>query len=234
MELTQITIPRFRVWDRPSRGAHPSIYHTKKLLQQVAASARLALFIDIHGHSTKEDVFFYGCEPNLVNLPGGNATTTGGGGGAGGGGGGSNSGSSSNMSSARDQRGSGRNGNNSNWTGGSNGWANSNNGGGGGGASWQVLSEGDREGPLGPQSTSGGGACANGGMQVTGSSATNSGGGTVPGAGGGAPSTSQNGTAPPQGNGTGVEAGRVGLTPRAAARLRVRMLPYLCHKASQV
>lgn len=72
-------------------------------------------------------------------------------------------------------------------------------------------------------------------MQVTGSSANNSGGGAAPGAGGGgAASTSQNGTAPPQGNGTGVEAGRVGLTPRAAARLRVRMLPYLCHKASQV
>lgn len=154
------------MWDRPSRGAHPSIYHTKKLLQQVAASARLALFIDIHGHSTKEDVFFYGCEPNLVNLPGGNATTTGGGGG---GGGGSNSGSSSNMSSARDQRGSGRNGNNSNWSGGSNGWANNgNNGGGGSGASWQVLSESDREGPAGPQSTSGGGACGTSGMQVNG------------------------------------------------------------------
>ena len=28
--------------------------------RQLASSGRLALYIDIHGHSTKEDVFFYG------------------------------------------------------------------------------------------------------------------------------------------------------------------------------
>jgi hypothetical protein len=30
------------------------------MLQQLAAAYRLALFVDIHGHSTKEDAFFYG------------------------------------------------------------------------------------------------------------------------------------------------------------------------------
>ena len=31
-------------------------------MQSLASAGRLALYIDIHGHSTKEDVFFYGCE----------------------------------------------------------------------------------------------------------------------------------------------------------------------------
>jgi len=58
-----------RVWDKPVKWLHPTVYHSKKLLQQLAAAGRLALFVDIHGHSTKEDVFFYGCEPNLMGLP---------------------------------------------------------------------------------------------------------------------------------------------------------------------
>ncbi|KAG2436433.1 hypothetical protein HXX76_006736 [Chlamydomonas incerta] len=57
-----------RVWDRPLRGLYPTVYHSKRLLQQLAAAGRLALYIDIHGHSTKTDTFFYGCEPSAAAL----------------------------------------------------------------------------------------------------------------------------------------------------------------------
>ncbi|KAL6756575.1 hypothetical protein V8C86DRAFT_2645415, partial [Haematococcus lacustris] len=60
-----------RTWERPVRWLQPTVFHTKRLMQALAASpaSRLALYIDIHGHSTKEDVFFYGCEPSLAGLP---------------------------------------------------------------------------------------------------------------------------------------------------------------------
>lgn len=35
-------------------------------MEALAEPGRLALTIDIHGHSTKTDAFFYGCEPQLV------------------------------------------------------------------------------------------------------------------------------------------------------------------------
>ncbi|KAG1659460.1 hypothetical protein FOA52_007930 [Chlamydomonas sp. UWO 241] len=65
-----------RTWDRPLKWVHPTIYHTKKVLQQLAAAGRLALFIDVHGHSTKEDTFFYGCEPSTPGGQGGKAAQT--------------------------------------------------------------------------------------------------------------------------------------------------------------
>ncbi|GLC39944.1 hypothetical protein PLESTB_001819000 [Pleodorina starrii] len=57
-----------RVWDRPVRCLYPTVYHSKRVLQQLAAAGRLALYIDIHGHSTKSDTFFYGCEPSAAAL----------------------------------------------------------------------------------------------------------------------------------------------------------------------
>ncbi|EFJ43011.1 hypothetical protein VOLCADRAFT_106960 [Volvox carteri f. nagariensis] len=57
-----------RVWDRPFRCLYPTVYHSKRVLQQLAAAGRLALYIDIHGHSTKSDTFFYGCEPSAAAL----------------------------------------------------------------------------------------------------------------------------------------------------------------------
>lgn len=52
-----------RVWDRPEKGQHPTIYHTRKLLEWLSAAGKLAVYVDLHGHSRKEDTFFYGCEP---------------------------------------------------------------------------------------------------------------------------------------------------------------------------
>nr|XP_020458057.1 cytosolic carboxypeptidase 1 [Monopterus albus]XP_020458058.1 cytosolic carboxypeptidase 1 [Monopterus albus]XP_020458059.1 cytosolic carboxypeptidase 1 [Monopterus albus] len=51
-----------RQWQNPSPELHPTIYHTKSLLQYLAHIQRAPLvFCDYHGHSRKKNVFMYGC-----------------------------------------------------------------------------------------------------------------------------------------------------------------------------
>jgi len=50
-----------RNWTDPSRDRHPTIYYAKKRLKTLAGEGRLLLFCDVHGHSTKKNVFMYGC-----------------------------------------------------------------------------------------------------------------------------------------------------------------------------
>ncbi|XP_029017014.1 cytosolic carboxypeptidase 1 isoform X2 [Betta splendens] len=51
-----------RQWQNPNPELHPTIYHTKGLLQYLAQSQRAPLvFCDYHGHSRKKNVFMYGC-----------------------------------------------------------------------------------------------------------------------------------------------------------------------------
>lgn len=51
-----------RQWQSPNPDLHPTIYHTKGLLQYLAAVNRLPLvYCDYHGHSRKKNVFMYGC-----------------------------------------------------------------------------------------------------------------------------------------------------------------------------
>nr|XP_044987008.1 cytosolic carboxypeptidase 1 isoform X3 [Jaculus jaculus] len=51
-----------RQWQSPNPDLHPTIYHTKGLLQYLAAVKRLPLvYCDYHGHSRKKNVFMYGC-----------------------------------------------------------------------------------------------------------------------------------------------------------------------------
>uniref|UniRef100_A0A6Q2YVB0 Cytosolic carboxypeptidase 1 n=1 Tax=Esox lucius TaxID=8010 RepID=A0A6Q2YVB0_ESOLU len=51
-----------RQWQSPSPELHPTIYHTKSLLQYLTAIQRAPLvFCDYHGHSRKKNVFMYGC-----------------------------------------------------------------------------------------------------------------------------------------------------------------------------
>lgn len=76
-----------RTWDKPDKVLHPTIWHTRALVQRLASTGRLALFCDLHGHSRREvppscprafrvafvgpetrwppmqDAFFYGCDP---------------------------------------------------------------------------------------------------------------------------------------------------------------------------
>ncbi|KAF6122935.1 ATP/GTP binding protein 1 [Phyllostomus discolor] len=51
-----------RQWQSPNPDLHPTIYHTKGLLQYLAAVKRIPLvYCDYHGHSRKKNVFMYGC-----------------------------------------------------------------------------------------------------------------------------------------------------------------------------
>lgn len=51
-----------RQWQNPNPELHPTIYHTKSLLQYLAHTQRAPLvYCDYHGHSRKKNVFMYGC-----------------------------------------------------------------------------------------------------------------------------------------------------------------------------
>jgi hypothetical protein len=52
-----------RRWLKPDAQRHPSIYHAKGLLEYVCSRLgnRPSLLCDIHGHSRRFNVFFYGC-----------------------------------------------------------------------------------------------------------------------------------------------------------------------------
>ncbi|XP_072243913.1 cytosolic carboxypeptidase 1 isoform X1 [Leuresthes tenuis] len=51
-----------RQWLNPNPELHPTIYHTKSLLQYLAYIQKAPLvFCDYHGHSRKKNVFMYGC-----------------------------------------------------------------------------------------------------------------------------------------------------------------------------
>ena len=50
-----------RRWKTPSKVIHPTIYHVKKLVNQIQEERGLTLFCDLHGHSRKNNVFMYGC-----------------------------------------------------------------------------------------------------------------------------------------------------------------------------
>ncbi|KAK3923206.1 Cytosolic carboxypeptidase 1 [Frankliniella fusca] len=52
-----------RKWSKPDPKLHPSIYHTKGLLEYLTRVLRHPpfVFIDFHGHSRKKNVFAYGC-----------------------------------------------------------------------------------------------------------------------------------------------------------------------------
>ncbi|CAM9493282.1 cytosolic carboxypeptidase 1 isoform X1 [Lampetra fluviatilis] len=51
-----------RQWSSPDPELHPTIFHTKGLLQYLASIAHTPLvYCDYHGHSRKKNVFLYGC-----------------------------------------------------------------------------------------------------------------------------------------------------------------------------
>jgi hypothetical protein len=50
-----------RRWTNPCKDRHPTIYHAKARLRALAGEGRLLFFCDVHGHSTKKNVFMYGC-----------------------------------------------------------------------------------------------------------------------------------------------------------------------------
>lgn len=49
-----------RLWDDPSRKMHPTIFFTKSMIRHLLNDRDVILYIDIHGHSRKKNVFMYG------------------------------------------------------------------------------------------------------------------------------------------------------------------------------
>lgn len=54
-----------RVWDRPNPSIHPTIYHAKGLIQYIVEVLKRKpfVYVDLHGHSTKPNVFMFGNNP---------------------------------------------------------------------------------------------------------------------------------------------------------------------------
>jgi hypothetical protein len=50
-----------RKWHTPNKFLHPTIYYTKQLIRYVHWERKVTLYCDMHGHSRKQNVFFYGC-----------------------------------------------------------------------------------------------------------------------------------------------------------------------------
>ena len=50
-----------RKWDKPNRLLHPEIYYSKNLVKHMQQDRKVVLYCDLHGHSRKQNAFFYGC-----------------------------------------------------------------------------------------------------------------------------------------------------------------------------
>eukprot|EP00931_Biecheleriopsis_adriatica_P028171 TRINITY_DN16842_c0_g1_i3.p1 TRINITY_DN16842_c0_g1~~TRINITY_DN16842_c0_g1_i3.p1 ORF type:complete len:957 (+),score=230.46 TRINITY_DN16842_c0_g1_i3:73-2943(+) len=53
-----------RLWDEPNRKMHPTIFFTKSMFRHLLDDREAILFVDIHGHSRKKNVFMYGNSEN--------------------------------------------------------------------------------------------------------------------------------------------------------------------------
>ena len=59
-----------RRWLKPCPKLHPTIYHTKGLLQYLSSVNKAPLvYCDYHGHSRKKNIFMYGCSPSMSWMP---------------------------------------------------------------------------------------------------------------------------------------------------------------------
>ncbi|VDD80271.1 unnamed protein product [Mesocestoides corti] len=55
-----------RQWLNPSDIMHPTIFHTKCLINLLSELDNAPyIYIDLHGHSRMKDIFVYGCDPRL-------------------------------------------------------------------------------------------------------------------------------------------------------------------------
>lgn len=50
-----------RKWEKPNRLLHPTVFHSKYLIRSMNQERKVILFCDLHGHSRKQNAFFYGC-----------------------------------------------------------------------------------------------------------------------------------------------------------------------------
>ena len=51
-----------RRWLSPNRFLHPTIYWAKNIVRHLNSERKVILYCDMHGHSRKQNAFFYGCK----------------------------------------------------------------------------------------------------------------------------------------------------------------------------
>lgn len=59
-----------RRWKYPHRVLHPTIFYSKKMIEEVKNRHQIVMVCDMHGHTKKKNVFMYGCSiksPELVD-----------------------------------------------------------------------------------------------------------------------------------------------------------------------
>lgn len=54
-----------RRWKKPSKLLFPEIYYSKKLILEFSSKYQTSVYLDLHGHSRKKNVFLYGCHDDL-------------------------------------------------------------------------------------------------------------------------------------------------------------------------
>ena len=58
-----------RQWKTPIKGLHPTVYTLKALMQAQRRLREVSMYIDLHGHSRKYNVFLYGCDEKKKPKP---------------------------------------------------------------------------------------------------------------------------------------------------------------------
>lgn len=54
-----------RKWKQPSEQHHPEVFYLKEMILKESKLRKVRMYIDMHGHSRKKNVFFYGCSKNI-------------------------------------------------------------------------------------------------------------------------------------------------------------------------
>ena len=57
-----------RMWKEPSKRLTPAIWHMKQMMRTLQEDREIVLFVDLHGHSRKHNIFCYGCEPKTASM----------------------------------------------------------------------------------------------------------------------------------------------------------------------
>lgn len=58
-----------RQWRNPIKQAHPTIFHLKSFMSMQRRIRDVTMYIDLHGHSRKYNVFMYGCDDKKKPKP---------------------------------------------------------------------------------------------------------------------------------------------------------------------
>lgn len=59
--FSSIGVDLNRKWKQPTETYHPEIFYLKEMILRENKERKVIMYIDMHGHSRKKNVFFYGC-----------------------------------------------------------------------------------------------------------------------------------------------------------------------------